>query len=313
MVIERFAKKGAGIAGSAVGGGIGGFLSSPFGLGALGLGAIVITLFLFRDRIGEFFSGLKLPEIDLPDINLPSLPDITFPTFEFPTFEFPSFDFDFPEITFPTFEFPQLPDIFNIFGNGEPDEPIETSPEVTAAIEEFGNENLMIVQDAEGNVTVTQTTPTPAAPFRDAERFARDFPEEFRPQPSRISDILNQVIRPPISSDFPDQEFTGGGVSFIGGSVTETPISQLSLSQIIDKFNVSASQAADIRARARNDFGDFDFGSNTGSGIGSIFQDPALTTFIPSPNVSDPSLQGLTAREISRLITRGLLEPQFLS
>jgi len=307
MVIERFAKKGAGIAGSAVGGGIGGFLSSPFGLGALGLGAIVITLFLFRDRIGEFFGNLKLPE--LPDIQLPSLPDISFPDITFPTFEFPTFEF--PDITFPelpSFEFPtfEFPDIFNIFGNGEPDEPIETSPEVTAAIEEFGNENLQIVQDAEGNITVTQRPQEEFLGrepiFRDAERFARDFPEVFTERDAFLQGggaLRDQFVESRLDTE---QVFQGGGVSFIGGSVSETPVSELSLSQIIDRFNVTASQAADIRARARDDFGDFDFGTNTGSGI---FGTPA-----PAPTVST---QGLTAREISRLITQGILAPQFLS
>ncbi len=66
--------------------------------------------------------------------------------------------------------------------------------------------------------------------------------------------------------------FTGGGPSFIGGSIFQTPIQNLTLSQIIDKFNVSASQAANIKAIAGDDFGNFDFGTNTGGCIGSVFQ-----------------------------------------
>jgi len=54
-----------------------------------------------------------------------------------------------------------------------------------------------------------------------------------------------------------------------GGSINETPITcNSSLGFIIDKLGVSASQAADIRAQACNDFGGFDFGTNTGSGFG---------------------------------------------
>jgi len=63
--------------------------------------------------------------------------------------------------------------------------------------------------------------------------------------------------------------FTGGGPSFQGGSINETPITcNSTLGFIIDKLGVTASQAADIRAQACNDFEGFDFGTNTGSGFG---------------------------------------------
>jgi len=52
--------------------------------------------------------------------------------------------------------------------------------------------------------------------------------------------LLDDIIQP----------FTGGGISFEGGTIFETPIENLSLSQIIDKFMVTASQAADIKAQA---------------------------------------------------------------
>jgi len=338
MVIERFAKKGAGIAGSAVGGGIGGFLSSPFGLGALGLGAIVITLFLFRDRIGEFFGNLKLPELpSLPDITFPSLPDITFPSFEFPSLpdiQFPSFDFDFPDIEFPDIAggaadfFGGLQSDFDQFiadsqanldaaGGGAADFFGGGLDFLNNAIFGGGNGEPKDIDqfDFSGLEFGVSPEPTgePAAPFRDAERFARDFPEVFSERDAFIQGggALRDLFVE--SRLFTEQEFQGGGVSFIGGSVSETPISELSLSQIIDRFNVTASQAADIRARARDDFGDFDFGTSTGSGIGGVFEDPSLSTFLPSPNVSDPQFQGLSAREISRLITQGILSPQFLS
>jgi len=70
--------------------------------GIIAIAAIGITLFIFRDRISEFFAGLKFPEF--PEIKFPEFPDITFP-------EFPAF----PDITFP--EFPEFPDFSSFFDN----------------------------------------------------------------------------------------------------------------------------------------------------------------------------------------------------
>jgi len=102
--------------------------------------------------------------------------------------------------------------------------------------------------------------------------------------------------------------FTGGGPSFIGGSIFETPLQNLSLSQIIDKFNVTASQAANIKAISGNDFpADFDFGTNTGSGIGSIIGSiPALEGL--GGNVSDSSFAGLSLEEIANKLTGGNIQ-----
>jgi len=91
-----------------------------------------------------------------------------------------------------------------------------------------------------------EPTGQPAPPFSDAAIFAQDFPEPFvpiAPTPESVTvapSLLDQIIAP----------FTGGGVSFEGGTIFETPIENLSLSQIIDKFMVTASQAADIKAQA---------------------------------------------------------------
>jgi len=115
------------------------------------------------------------------------------------------------------------------------------------------------------------------------------------------------VITPPadlsVPSPFQDQTFQGGGPSFIGGQIFETPISNLSLSQIIDQFNVTASQAANIKAIAQDGFGDFDFGTNTGGGIGSII--PSISSLLPSVNVSSNQFEGLSAQEIALKLTGG--------
>ena len=66
----------------------GGFLTSPFGLGLLGVGALAVGLFIFRDKITSFYQNSfnAIPEIKLPDI---VLPDIKFPEIKFPEFNFP--------------------------------------------------------------------------------------------------------------------------------------------------------------------------------------------------------------------------------
>lgn len=120
---------------------------------------------------------------------------------------------------------------------------------------------------------------------------------EFVPQMDLSEN--NQIVQ----SEIDNQQFLGGGPSFDGGVIRETPIEFLSLSKIIDRFGVSASQAADIRARAQDDFDDFDFGTNTGFGIGSVSEDiPELQNV---DNVSDSQFENLTAQEIALRLTGG--------
>lgn len=90
-----------------------------------------------------------------------------------------------------------------------------------------------------------------------------------------------------------------------GGGIYDTPIRDLNLSQIVDKFNVTASQAVNIKAESTQDFGDFDFGTNTGRGIGSILSDPINESQLSIGNVSDPRFTGLTPTEIAQRLTGG--------
>jgi len=76
---------------------LGGIANNP---GIIAIAAIGLTLFIFRDRISEFFAGLKFPEF----------PPIEFP--EFPTIEFPEFP-----------EFPDFGSFFDNFFGGNGDEP----------------------------------------------------------------------------------------------------------------------------------------------------------------------------------------------
>ena len=127
-----------------------------------------------------------------------------------------------------------------------------------------------------------------------------DFINRFVPSIPQVQ-AEEQVI--PASIPFAINE--GGGPSFIGGGIFETPIENLSLSQIIDKFNVTASQAANIQAEAQDNFGDFDFGTNTGSGLGSITTRDDINTQLSAGNVSNPDFEGLSATEIAQLLTGG--------
>jgi len=117
---------------------------------------------------------------------------------------------------------------------------------------------------------------------------------------------MQEVITPTQDLSVPSpfqQTFQGGGLSFIGGQVFETPIANLSLSQIIDKFDVTASQAANIKAISQDDFGDFDFGTNFGGGIGSVI--PSISSLLPSLNVSSSQFEGLSAQQIALQLTGG--------
>jgi len=253
MVIERFAKGSARVGGTGIGSTIGAFFNSP---AVFGLSIIGILLIFFsgdiRKAFGSFGESITsaIPSFELPDI---SLPDITFP----------SFDIDFPEISLPDIDFPDVLGGAGAAVNAAGDSVSGFFEGIAGFFENQPREPLteedqFDFSSLEGGVS-PEPSGEPAPPFRDAERFAKDFPETFVESPPFEPTFSLPVELP--------EAFVGGGVSFEGGTIFETPIENLSLSQIIDKFNVSASKAADILARAKDDFDDFDFGTNTGSGI----------------------------------------------
>lgn len=133
-------------------------------------------------------------------------------------------------------------------------------------------------------------------------------PMQTAVEPSLQEQLASQLENFNVQSSLgTGQQFQGGGISFIGGEVNPTPIANLSLSQIIDQFGVTASQAANIQSIAQNNFGDFDFGTNTGSGIGSVIPQSNLNELLPQPtgNVSDPAFQGLSLQQIANQLTGG--------
>jgi len=341
---RKIAAKGGRIAGSGAGGFLTGIFSSPAGLGAIGIITLLGIIFIFRDQIGKAIGGFgeNIGKVELPDINFPDFPDfkfpdITFPTFEFPTIEFPDFNIDFPD-----FDFGGLGDFFG--GAGEAvGEAVGGAGEAIggavggageAAGDFFGN-----LQDQFNNFIsglTGGTTPqgaavgglspqeiaalpdiqddieglTPAQAFGFIEKGI--IPTGFKvvngqlvQEGAPLPDVFVQDLT--VKSfllDEPTQVFEGGGLSFEGGSILETPIANLSLSQIIDKFMVTASQAANIKAIAEDDFGDFDFGTNTGLGIGSVIGTiPQISG--GGTNVSDPMFAGLSPEEIALQLTGG--------
>jgi len=107
----------------------------------------------------------------------------------------------------------------------------------------------------------------------DAELFfdQQVCPQGQKPNPDgTCPEAFPEPFQPPVQLP---TGFEGGGISFEGGTIFETPDCFLSLSQIIDKYGVTASQAADIKAQSCSenitdeptDFPvGFDFGTNLG-------------------------------------------------
>jgi len=243
----------------------GGFFNNPGVVAIFGiLIAVAIPLITFRKQISDFLSQ-GLPDITLPTINLPSfeLPSFELPSFELPSFELPSFE---------------LPDFSNL----------------TEQLEEIA-----------GNVLNPQGAPT-----TESEGVPIDFTESgmaaARGARGGTDEILEemveqQVIPPQVQTTLETgQQFFGGGPSFIGGFVTETPLEFLSLSQIIDMgLASSASEAASLRAQ--------DIGFTEEEKAFLMQGEVDVGGFIAGgpPQVSEERFEGLSATEIALRLTGG--------
>jgi len=250
---------------------LGGFANNP---GVVIIAVVAIALFLFRDRISNAFAsigeGFGSINIDLP----------AFPTFEFPTFEFPTFEF--PTIEFPSFEFPNVGDALGSIGES-----------ITEAVGQVLNPQGAPTTESEGEAV--DFTESGMAAARGERGETGDVPsvEEVLEGPTGgvtvAPSLLDTVIAP----------FVGGGPSFEGGTIFETPIEFLSLSQIIDRFMVSATEAASIRAEA--------IGFTEEEQIFLAQGEVDVGGFVAGgpPAVSDPSFEGLTIEEIALRLTGG--------
>jgi len=281
---------------------IGGLFNNPT---FLILGALTVALLFFQNDIRKAFASLggslgnievNLPEIKLPEIKFPEFP--TFPEIKFPEFKFP--EFKFPEIKLPS-----------IFGNGlEQDLTMVEDTGLLSQKETLACEcGSTIVQDSFGNVNnvckVCAVKDT-ALPSLDPALNVPDTSGE------PFGGLFNFLGLTPTTFQTPAQEFVSNlpsgfdvfqteGSSFVGAQINPTPIQNLSLSQIIDMFDVTASQAANIKAIAEDDFGDFDFGTNIGGVIPAQFGGSDV-------NVSSSQFQGLSASEIVNILTGGNIQ-----
>jgi len=263
---------------------LGGIFNNP---GIVIIAAIGLALFIFKDRISEAFGsiGQNFGNIELPDINLPdiNLPDINFP--EFP--EFP--------------EFPDFGDFFDFFGGGRPvhdddhehaDLPPDVedtgllTPEERARCECGTN----VIQDIQGDVS--ETCISPCTPEEGDDDFIGptqcvDFPVIGVGMINSCTGVITPFgeggfVGPPEPPEEPEPDepfeppvelpegFEGGGPSFEGGQIFEGSDSGCNDLTCVLFWNptFTASQAANRLAEIQGTFGDFDFGTNTGSGFG---------------------------------------------
>jgi len=235
----------------------------------LALAALGIGLFIFRDKISDFFSnitggvegaasvaalggraseGLNV-QLDNLDNFFKSVENFEFPKFEFPTFT-------------PNEEIDVIPD----FSGRGTRPPVDTSP------------------------TIFPTDTIPLDPNR----------------PLNLAQLVNQFTQPTqenfnVQTDVEGNQFGGGGLSFIGGTVRETPITgESTLGFIIDKLGVTASQAADIRAQERGFTPTEQAFLNQGQEISP------LGDLANQPQTSG-GFEGLTPQEIALRLTGGII------
>jgi len=243
--------------------------------GLLALGALAIGLFIFRDKISGFFSDITGGAQGTAQIaetggilarNFQSNLTAT-PLPGDPLFGESGFFTNIAE-SISNFQFPSLPSFeFPTFE-------LPSFPSI------FGEQPATEPTDfTDVGMAAARARQQPTTP----EIITQDFGVTAAPS------IAETIIAP----------FTGGGVSFEGGTIFETPIENLSLSQIIDKFMVTASQAADIKAQAIGFTPQEESFLNQPSTVFDPITGNALAGGqITDPAVSDPQFQGLTPEQI---------------
>jgi len=261
---------------------LGGIANNP---GIIIIAALLGGLFIFRDRISGAFAAIPGAlgdiNIQLPEIALPALPTI-----------------NLPEITFPS-----LPGLPQIFGGGDTElDPANLPPDVQntglladPTVCECGS---TIIQDAQGDVTQFCKECSPTTDQALPGGFIGGLADPNFLNFLGLTPAPPATPSPPNNLDFGELPpgFEGGGVSFQGGSIlpfgTGQNIGDLSLSEIIDRFNVTASQAASLRSEAQGFTPEEDVFLQGSQG----FNPPA---------VSDPQFEGLTPQEIANRLTGG--------
>jgi len=308
---------------------LGGLANNP----AIVIIALVLGgLFIFRDRISGAFGSLgESLSGGLGDINI-QLPEIKLPEINFPEFNFPDFP-DFTNIFDQLFKNQQSILAGQTVAGAEgdpvqippdtmidPDTGIVTSstPPTTQTTTGKGTDITTLFGELRPQVFDTLISAfgfTPAGAFGELKNITTiqglgdllNRLNEMAKQDTQEADFQGIAVpisppKEPVQSfliDQPTQKFEGGGISFTGGSIFETPIENLSLSQIIDKFNVTASQAANLKAIAQGFTPEEEAFLQGSQDIGGFF-----TGFNP-PAVSNTIFQGLTPEEIALQLTGG--------
>jgi len=316
---------------------LGGIFNNP---GIVIIGLVLGGLFIFRNRISEAFGslgeGLGNINIQLPEIKLPDFPEINFP--DFPEINFPDFGSLFenffkqqqdflsslagqtvstnggtvtippdtmidPETGIVTSETPPIGT-----GGGATQSELDFAQARAGAFDTLFDLDVLTgtqIQEAISNIAFGDF-PALNALIVSIQSLASD---QLTPAQQFQQDKIEAGDAPPVQSflvDDPTQQFGSGGLSFIGGSIFETQITgESTLSFIIDKLGVSASEAASIRAELRGftqeealflapkvitPFGTvFDAAGGGGGGV----------------NVSDQQFAGLTPQQIFLQLTGG--------
>jgi len=311
-----------------LGTGLGAIANNP---GVIIIGLALGALFLFRKDIRGAFEGIGQAAID---IKLPDFPSITLPEIKFPEFptivlpEFPTFDFpDFGSL-FTGFQ-KQIDDISGqVFKLGEtvgmfgPDTTItkegviEGAPPTVATVTDdlstfFGEQRPKVF-----DTLIQAFGLTPAQAFGELKgaETIEDLNEVLqRLNQEAVSMVQTPGVTPPqvfpVQSEIPGQQFFGGGVSFIGGAVGETPIEFLTLNQIIEMgLASSASEASALRREAQG------FPSAETGFVPEQFFTQQLQGGPPGIDLpefggitGDPQFTGLTPEEIIRRILGGVI------
>lgn len=142
--------------------------------------------------------------------------------------------------------------------------------------------------------------------------------------------IKRVTIPTSVPTNVSNKSFKGGGPSFVGGNVNQIPIGGQSLSQITKRYNLTASQAANLKAQSnpqgntirnrgestkvfearkkadaslQRRLKSFNFGTNTGSGKNSKIRQ---RTDVPNQGAtSDKRFAGKSAQQIALELTGG--------
>lgn len=241
-----------------------------------GLGVLAFLII----RGGRDLAG-ALGNLELP--SLPSIGDISFPEINIPN------PFGGGNITNPF-------DNRNIVGEelGTPDNPAN-NPQFPTPID-IALSNPFNLSDEQVRQTVRELNTDIGVddPNNDPNRFQPTFGRGFT---GREED---RPIELPPERPLNLSQFTAN-IQTQEDNFNRLPPVGESLNELTQRLGITASQAADLRFR--NEETDFDFGSNTGSGIGGIFTRPDINTEFGIGNVSNPDFEGLSAIEIAQRLT----------